>query len=264
MALDPPAPEKTGPADQAGPPLVLAPMRGLAAYWLSLKRLIDEKKHVRILEDEAQNAQEPFIAHLLDLAVSDIEAAGMRILCETRMASELDLFSRKLDLMRVAVLDMAAGENPRRTLVKMTAHFAKAPIGEEKAFRLAQDLAGQAAKTLKDKTTPDKTLYDVHYHLLDDRLMTVLLFYVLFARREGKPSLKDFAPLVSAGFFQDGLALVVDNFDVPFVRKRLSVHKRSLVEELARKMRLSIDLCLGLRNRLGYDNLFRIAKSYVI
>jgi hypothetical protein len=238
--------------------LVEIPLEGVAAYWLSLKKLVDGKRNFKALEEEAEYTSEPYVQYLLHIGFGKLAEGQVRHLAGIRREAMLEELARKLDLMRMALLDMAAGDNPRKTLAKMTARFHRPPLNEEKAFQFAQELMKLAG------SNTDKTSYFVVGHRLrPDKLMVVLLFYVLWARREGKMACQPFLQHVGSQFFGDGMALVIDGFDAPFVRKRLRVHRDAILADVRRKMEMSTEMCLGVRNKLTYDDTFSIAKAYM-
>lgn len=239
--------------------LVDIPMEGVAAYWLSLRKLMDGKRSVKLLEDEAAYTGEPFIKYLLEVVFSEDSEHVADRLGAVKRDCLLALLTRKFDLMRMALLDVATGENPRKTLAKMTAQFTHPPLNEEKAFQLAQEMVQQAGEGIADKGR----YFNVDHKLKDDRLMVTLLFYQLWARREGKRACQPFLEFIESNYYCDGLALVIDGFDAPFVRKRLRVHRDTILAETRMKMELCLELSLALRQKLAYDDVFRVARAYL-
>lgn len=50
--------------------IIEMPFEGLAAYWLSIKKILDAKKGRAIIDDEIAHTDEPFILHLLETVFS--------------------------------------------------------------------------------------------------------------------------------------------------------------------------------------------------
>lgn len=240
--------------------LVEIPLEGVAAYWLSIKKLVEGKRNFKLLEEEASYTSELYIKHLLECTNADIPKDRLRRLAGIKRASLLSELSRKLDLMRMALLDVATAENPRKTLAKMTAQYAVAPLNEEKAFHYAQELVQQAGEGLAE----NGKFFNVDHRLRDDRLMVSLLFYVIWSRREGKMACEPLLEFIQSNYFTDGLALVIDGFDAPFVRKRLQVHKESILAETRQKMEMSVDMCAAIKQKLAYEDVFRVARAYLV
>lgn len=236
------------------------PVEGVAAYWLSLKKLVGNRRNFKGVEQEAEFTSEPFVRHLLEIVFSgDMGEDRVRRCAEARgnlLRGELD---RRLDLMRVTIMDVAGGENPLRTMARISARYPVPPITAEKALGYAQELLRQAG----DNKPPSERFFDVSHRLQDDRLIVALLFYVLLTRHHGKMACRPFLEHAGSRFFADGMALVADGFDAPFVRKWLKKHKQVLLEDVRAKMLMSVELALGIRARLGYDDVFRIARSYM-
>ncbi|MGE4296715.1 MAG: hypothetical protein AB7E47_01685 [Desulfovibrionaceae bacterium] len=235
------------------------PFVGVAAYWLSIKKLVGAKRNVKALEEEAAYTSEPYIKYLLELCFSDLDDQRVRMLMAVRRDVQLDTIRRKFDLMRMALVDVADSENPRKTLAKMSAQFTVQELTEEKAFAYAQDLA----KVASGKSNNHAAFFNVDHRLKPDKLMVTLLFYVMWARREGKLALQPFLRHIRSEYFAEGLSLVADGFEAPFVRKRMRVQRDVILDEARLKMDMSAELCMGIRHRLTYEDLFRMTKAYL-
>lgn len=237
--------------------LVELPIEGVAAYWLSLRKLLAAKRSAKALAEEAEHVSEPYIKFLLESVFSMTpERAAEAAL--VRQQTELSRIARRFGLMRVALMDLATGENPRKTLVKMGARFSLPPIQEEEGFRLARDLIAIA-----EDNAGEKALYfNVNHDVKDEHLIVTLLFYVMYGRHQGKLACQPFLEFVRSSFFREGLSLVIDGFDAPFLRKRLKVHEQTILAECERKMELSRRLCLGIRDKLSYEELFGLARAW--
>jgi hypothetical protein len=237
------------------------PIDGLAAYWLAIKKLVGDKRNFKPLLEEAEHTSEPFIQHLLENMAFEVPDSRLRHLAEVRGRGILKAIEVKHDLMRVALLDIAASENPRKTLNKMTAQFTVPPISEENAFALVQDMGKVAGG--KKKAEGQGAYFNVDHRVKFDQLIVALLFFVGWARREGKLACQPLLTHVRSSFFVDGLSLVIDGFDAPFVRKRLRVHRETILDETRLKMEMSVDMASAIRDRESYEDVFRIAKAYI-
>jgi hypothetical protein len=113
--------------------------------------------------------------------------------------------------------------------------------------------------------TPDlPTLLDVSHKHGHDRLVVKLLFYVIHARREGKQSLAPFIQFIRSPYFAEGLSLAVDGFDADFLANHLDRVRNEALGDARRKMRMSQDLALGIRDKLPYADLMRTAQAYML
>ena len=234
------------------------PLDGVAAYWLSLRKLAGNARNVKALDHEAQYVAEPFVRHLLDMAVNALPIPRFTQLAAISAASELARLDRQLDLMRITVLDVAQGENPLRTLARMTACFA---MPMEEPERLLEEAQSRVNKAANRKVT--RELYVLDHRQPDETLCATLLFYSVLARRHGKPACRPFLAQVGSAFFTDGMALVVDGFDVPFVRKWLKKFKATLLADMDRKMTLSTQLCIAIQERQPFEELRYLVRSYL-
>lgn len=236
------------------------PVEGVAAYWLSLKKLVGNRRNFRRLRQEAEFTSEPFVRHLLEIIFSgDMGEERVRRCAAARGEFLRGELTRRLDLMRVAVMDMAAGDNPLRTMARIAALYPSPPIATDRALGYAQELLRQAGEK-----PPTARFFNVSHRLQDDRLVVVLLFYILLSRHHGRMACRPFLGHMRSRFFADGMALVIDGFDAPFVRNWLKKHKQVLLDDMRGKMAMSLELALGIKARLGYDDVFRIARSYML
>lgn len=240
--------------------IIEIPLEGVAAYWLSIKKLVDEKRSFKPLGEEADYTSEPYIKHLLDVVFSKLPLARVQELAELKRAAMLEEFTRKINLMRISLMDIATGENPRKSLAKMTAQYARASLNEEKAFELVQELVRQAQKNPGE--TP--SFFSIDHRQKPEQLMVSLLFYVFWSRRKGKFACQPLLELVTSAIFHDGLSLVIDGFDAPFVRKRLKIHKQALLQDARVKMELSEKMSIAIREKYSYEDVFRTAKAYLV
>jgi hypothetical protein len=232
------------------------PIEAVAAYWLSLRKVMGPKVSPKTLQEEAANTAEPFIRYMLDLGLCGLDEATVRRAGERRRDTALRELGRKLGLMRDALLSMAAAENPRLALARMLARLPAPGQGEEGVTRLALDMVrfveqGGAGTTLAVDTG-----------LSAEELLVRLTFYVLWARREGKAAVW---PLGggSCRFFAQGLALASDGHDRSFVKTCLDTACAEVLADYQTRMDLCVDMVLALRAKAGYEDLYRLARAYV-
>ncbi len=234
------------------------PLEGVAAYWLSLKKLVG-KRNFKVLEEEAEYTSEPFIRHLLDIGFCGYSEERVRLLATAKADTLLHEISRRFNLMRIAILDVTMAENPHRTLAKLLAQFPVPPVTEERAMALSQELI----KFVPEHQAGQERFFDVGHKSQDDKLVVTLLFYVLLSRHESKNGCQPLLSYVSSRFFREGLAMVIDGFDAPFVRKWLKEHKAVVLEETRRKMQMSTEMCIAIGSRLEYEDVYRVARSFM-
>jgi hypothetical protein len=85
----------------------------------------------------------------------------------------------------------------------------------------------------------------------------------MFARREGKQNLERFLPNMGSRFFSEGVSLAIDNFEADFLAYHLEGIRDRTVIETGRKMDMALEMALAIRNKLAYDDIFRIARTYM-
>ena len=247
--------------------IIQFPLDGVAAYWLSLARMVSENKEkslTKIIEEELAYRGDPFIRHLLQLSLSELNEADFRKIVSIKMEIALQDLQKRLDLMRLALTDIASLENPGKSMIKIQAHFVNPPLSDEKAANLAQEMLKVAMGKKNLPSDIDKsTLFNVDITQKPDVFLVGLLFYVMFARREGKQACQQFMDSIHNNFFKIGLSLVIDGFDEPFIRKTLRVHRQRIVEETEQKMKMSLEICLALRNKKAYNYIFELAKAWL-
>jgi len=235
------------------------PVEALAAYWLSIKKLLDAKKDRSLLVTEMENTSERYIRHLLDTASSDMDQDLARRLATAKAQVLLSEVRRRLEMIRQALMAIAKGENPRLTLIRLSSLCGTAAAGEKRAFELAYGLMSTVGE--KDADLP--VLLAVDHKQKDDRLAVKLLFYALAARRSGKQALNEYLPHLKPGYFAEGLALCADGFEAEFVAQNLAGLRDAALLGAGRKMRMAAELCLAIRAQLSYDDVFRVARAYM-
>jgi len=235
------------------------PAEGLAAYWLSIKKIMDTKKGRTIIDEEIAHTKEPYIIHLLETAFSSLSRNMVRRLARVKKDIQLEDYERKIDLMRLAVYAIASGENPRITLVRMDSKFSQPLMSEIKAFEMATAMFD----AIKPKGVNLDILLSVNHKIATDRLLVKLLFFVMFARREGKDKLERFIPHLGSHFFAEGISLAIDNFEADFLANHLEGIRDRNVIETSRKMDMALEMALAIRDKFAYDDVFRIARAYM-
>jgi hypothetical protein len=235
------------------------PVEGLAAYWLSIKKIMDARKGRDILDEEIATTSEPYILHLLETVFSALDIPLVRRLAQTKRDILIDDYRTKIDLMRLAIYAVASGENPRITLVRMDSKFAHPLMTEDRAF----DMATAMFDALRPKGVDLDILLSVDHKLKADRLLVKLLFFVMYARREGRQNLDRFIPHLGSRFFSEGVSLAIDNFEADFLANHLENIRDRVMVETGRKMDMALEMALAIRSKTAYDDIFRIARTYM-
>lgn len=234
------------------------PIDGVAAYWLSLRKLQGNARNMRALEAESQFIAEPFIRHLLDMLIAQLPAARIRQVAEICCKSEIDRLERQFDLMRIGVLDAATSENPLRTLARIAARL-PSPLADPAA--LLESAQANVANAPGGSIPPEA--HTVSHRLGDETLAAALLFYVTLSRRHGKAACRSFLPQEGSVFFTDALSLMADGFDAPFIRKWMKRCKTTILTDIHRKIALSTDMCAAMAERIPYEEMRFIVRSYI-
>jgi hypothetical protein len=235
------------------------PLEALAAYWLSIKKLMDAKRDKSLLAAEMENTQERYIRHLLDAAMSNMDAELTRRLAGTKAATLLAEARRRLEMMRLGLVAIAQNENPRLTYIRLSAQLFGSQLSEKRAFELAHGLMS----TVAEKEADLPVLLCVDHKQKDDRLAVKLLFYALAARRNGRQSLHEYLPHLGSTPFAEGLSLAADGFDPEFVSRHMAALREAQLIAARRKMRMAAEMCLGIRAGLSYDDVFRVARAFM-
>jgi len=235
------------------------PMEALAAYWLSIKKLLDTKRDKSLLTAELENTGERFIRHLLDAALCSLDEDLLRELARAKSQALLAEARHRLEMIRLGLVGMAQGENPRLTFIRLSGLLTPPALSEKRAFELASGLMATVAQ--KDADLP--VLLGVDHKQKDDRLAVKLLFYALAARRNGKQSLHEYLPHLQPGLFAEGLSLAADGFEAEFVSRHLATLRDQALAGARRKMRMATEMCLAIKTGLAYDDVFRVARSFM-
>ncbi|CCO22404.1 hypothetical protein [Maridesulfovibrio hydrothermalis] len=235
------------------------PAEGLAAYWLSIKKLIDVKRNKKVLEEEIRYTREPFIKFLLETAFSDMDEDTLRRLAESKTKTLVDEYSRKLATMQISLLAMSSQENPRISFVRMASQYPTSIISEKKAFTLAHSLLDGLFEKESDRTV----LLEFDHKLQPDRLLVKMLFHIILSRKEGKQQLEQLVAHIKTPYYANGITQVIDGFDHRVLKANLSVQGNEILKYSARKMEMAAEMCMGIRAKLSYDDIFRIARAYM-
>ena len=234
------------------------PVEGLAAYWLSIKRLLDKKNNT-VLEEERSHTKEPYIKYLLEAGFMALPQAQTRELLLARADTLILEYRRKLAMMRLAALAAASNENPRLTFLRMQARYSLPPISERQAF----DLAGELVSTLKDSAFAAKRLFVVDHKQKPDQLTVRLLAALILARREGREALAPLLTAATSTYFSECLGLVLDNLDTAFISSHAHHLARAILTDTRRKMIMAADTCLAISAKQSYEHVFAVAKAYL-
>jgi len=235
------------------------PVEALAAYWLSIKKLLDTKRDKTLLAAELENTSERFIRHLLDAAVSGLDQDLIRRLSRAKAQGLLAESHRRFEMISVALCGIAQGENPRLTFIRLSGLMGGSPVTEKRAFELAYGLMSTVGE--KDADLP--VLLCVDHKQKDDRLAIKMLFYALSARRNGKQTLNEYLPHLRPGYFTEGLSLAADGFDTAFITLHLVALRNAALSQARRKMDMATEMCLAIRAQLTYDDVFRVARAFM-
>ncbi|WP_421900459.1 hypothetical protein [Maridesulfovibrio sp.] len=235
------------------------PAEGLAAYWLSIKKLIDVKRSRKVLEEEIRYTREPYIKFLLETAFSELDEATVRRLAEAKRITLAEEYARKLDAMQIAMLAMSSQENPRISFVRMASQYPVSVISEKKAFTLAHGLVDG----MQDKQSDPTLLLEFDHKLQPDRLLVKMLFHIILSRKEGKQQLEQLVPHIKTPFYANGITQVIDGFEHRILKANLKVQAEQILAYSKTKMDMAAEMCLGIRAKLSYDDIFRIARAFM-
>jgi hypothetical protein len=234
------------------------PPSGVAAYFLSVKKLSDTRKGAKVIQDEAKLCSEPYVRHVLETCFAFTEPMARR-LARIKGRTVLREYARKHDLMRLAILAIGATENPRRTLVKMNS-LASAPlVKEKKTFEMAQALIEEVKAGKIDITA----FANVDHTLKTEQLALKLMYYVLLSRREGAIACQPYLAHIRSRHFVEGMLMLIDGFENPFIDRRLGDRKRAILAETFAKMDMALEMCLAVAAKLSYEAVFAVAKAYL-
>jgi len=251
---------KSGPEIRKRPDkefdLVEMPLEGIVVYWLSLAKLYPRKN---VLEQEIALTTEPYVNFLLKLLRSNLSFQQCLDLAQVKIDNFLIDLEKKLILMAISVLGMAHKENPQQVIIRFISKYPLSIIYESKVLATAK----KVAEHLLAKRVPEKKFLEIDHRLPPERLMINLLVYNFLARRVSYQQLQSYAKCVRSFYFAEGLSLIVDGFEVDFIKHRLNLQQKEIIAHTKNKMELSARLCAGLKQGLSYEDLSLISQAYL-
>jgi hypothetical protein len=240
--------------------LMEMPLEGVAAFWLSVKKTLDSrKKGDGFLLEEARHTREPHVRFLLELAASSFPPARCEELAQVRKKNILAELQRKYVLMAIGLLGIVSKENPQKVMIRFLSKFHIAPIFEKQVFEVAQVML----KNLDNSELNKAKFLNIDHKLKIEALIINLIFYCMLARRSGTDSLLDYQEYISSQYFKDGLTLICDGFDYDFVKFRLNLVKKEILEATEMKMDLSMHMMSAIKAGVPFGDLYLIAKAYL-
>jgi hypothetical protein len=240
--------------------LMEMPLEGVAAYWLSVKKTLDtKKKNDGFLTEEARHTREPHVRFLLELAASSFSPERCEELATVRKKNIVAELHRKYVLMAIGLLGIASKENPQKVMVRFLSKFHIAPIFEKQVFEVAQVML----KNLDNTDLNKAKFLNIDHALKIEALIINLIFYCMLARRNGIESLLAYQEYITSQYFKDGLTLVRDGFDSDFVKFRLNLVKKEILETLEMKMDLSMQMMSAIKSGVPFSDLYLIAKAFL-
>ncbi len=236
--------------------IVEIPIEAVAAFWLSIKK-IARKKWEKIAQEEEKYTSEPFIKHILGLILSGFDDNKVYRLAEYKMKTLLKEFQRRFIIISIGLLGISSKENPRQVLIRIMSKFPLPPTTDNKIYKNAQLL-------LKSLEQGENTFVDIYHRHHPEILITNLLFYSMLSRRKGVGFCLEKSKGVRSHIFRDGLSLIADGFETEFIKYRLNLQQREILYDTEQKMKMSIEMALAVRNRVSYEDMFKIANSFMI
>ncbi len=239
--------------------LVEMPLEGMAAYWLAIHKSMGGKKNKNFLLSEASHSSEPFISYLLELCASNLSSDDIVRLARVKKETLLRDLARKLVMMAIAVLGVAANENPQKVMLRFLSKFPVPPIFEKQVFELVQ----LVIKNLNNPDFSSAKFFHIDHRLKTETLIINLIFYCMYLRRQEKDILEKLLPKIRSHYFREGLTLTLDGFDLDFIKFRLKLQENEILQETRLKTEMSIELCAAIKSGVSYADSHLIAKSYM-
>lgn len=239
--------------------LVEMPLEGLAAYWLAIYKSMKGKRDKKFLLSEATHSSERFISYLLELCASNLPVEDIVRLAHVRKETLLRDLERKLVIMSIAVLGIAATENPQKVMLRFLSKFSVPPIFEKQVFELVQ----LVINNLSDPNFNSAKFFCVDHRLKTENLIINLIFYCMYLRRQEPETVTKILPAIRSHYFREGLTLTQDGFDLDFIKFRLKLQEQEILQETKLKSEMSIELCAAIKSGISYDDSHLIAKSYM-
>lgn len=240
--------------------IVEIPLEGMAAYWLSIRKTLQNKKGMKFIEGEIEHLREPYIRHLLEIGFSSFDQDQIRRFAGIKKETIVSDLRRKLILMSIGLLGMTTNENPQQVLIRILSKFPISPVLEKEVFAKAQEILQQCGRP----DTAAQDIFDVNYSMDVQELITGLVFYCMLGRRKDREAWRPLMGFIKASYFVEGLTLIMDGFDYDFIKHRLNNQKNEILQETTTKMDMAMEMCIAIRQGMAYEDIFRIAKSFML
>ncbi len=239
--------------------LLEMPLEAVLAYWLSVKKVLDTKGH-SFLGQEEQNTSEIYIRHLLGLLRSSLSAEKVEKFAGIKKKAILDDLRRKFIIMSISILGMSTNENPQKVLIRMVSKFPVSPVREKQVL----ESANTVLEGLKKGEGETEHALNVDHRLKMETLILNLIVYNMLSRRLGRNEMHDFAKHIRSFYFAEGLSYIIDGFDYDFIKYRLNLQKREILDLTDNKMDMSLNMCAGIKSGWSYNDLKLVGYSYLI
>ncbi len=239
--------------------IVEIPLEAVAAYWLSIKKVSGKggRSLNRAIKQEAEYTTEPFVKYLLEMLLSSFSDEEIRRYASFKIKTMLRELQRRFVLISIGVLGVAAKENPGQVLIRLMSKFPIPPASERKIFKGAQE----SLRLYEEGKSPT---VDISHTQHPEILITNLIFYCMLARRRGARECSPLSEKANSPLFREGISLIVDGFDRDFIKYRLNLQQREVLSETEQKMNMSVEMALALRRGVSYEDMFKIASSFLI
>ncbi|MFW6323984.1 MAG: hypothetical protein ACOC0U_02875 [Desulfovibrionales bacterium] len=240
--------------------LLQIPIEGVAAYWLSIKKTMTAKKNSRFVEKELDHIREPFFRHLFEIGFSSFDSDQIRRFATIKKQTVLTDLKRKLYLMLITLMGISNKENPQQILIRIISRFPISPVLEKEVFAGAQQLLERY------KFEPEQVAREavLDYGADPTRFIQQLIFFPMLSRRQGWDACTPFIPYLRCPLFSEGLSLIMDGFEYDFIKHRLNLQKNEILHDSETKMDMSMEMLIGIRENLSYEDVFRIARSFML
>ncbi len=235
------------------------PVEAVLAYWLSVKRVL-EAKGQSFIAAEREKTSEPFVSHLLGLLQSSLSPEDIQRFGAIKKQAILRDLQRKFILMSISILGMATNENPQKVLIRIISKFPISPIYEKQVF----EAASEVLKKMEDGDLNREKFLNIDHRMKIESLILNLVIYNMLARRMGRREIGDFIGHIRSFYFAEGLSLIVDGFEYDFIKHRLNLQKKEILELTESKMDMSLHICSGIKSGLSYDDLQLVGASYLM
>lgn len=239
--------------------LLEMPVEAVLAFWLSIKKVLDSRGEA-FLKQETENTSEPYIRHVLGLLSSSLPPEKVEKFGKIKKQTMLMDLQRKFILMSISILGMATNENPQKVLIRIISKFPISPIYERQVF----DAAASVLKKMDQGDLNREKFLNIDHRMKIESLIINLIIYNMLARRLGKRELADYIHHIRSFYFSEALALIIDGFEYDFIKHRLNLQKKEILDLTESKMDMSLDLCAGIKAGLSYNDLHLMGRSYFL